>query len=149
MEIRFAHVNLVARDWKKLARFYVDVFGCKMKPPERNLSGDWLDKATSLKDTHIEGVHLYLPGFDSNIPTIEIFQYSDANENEAKKPNNDGFGHIAFAVDDVDACISSIIRNGGGLVGEIVETDIPGAGKIRFAYARDPEGNIIEIQKWG
>lgn len=148
MEIRFAHVNLVARDWRKLSRFYIDVFGCKPKPPERDLSGEWLDRATSLKETHIRGVHLYLPGFDSNIPTIEIFEYSDPEGNQSKSPNKEGFGHIAFTVDDVEGCIERIVQNGGRLAGEIVDADIPGAGKIHFAYARDPEGNIIEIQKW-
>ena len=37
--IRYVHTNLIARDWKKLAKFYVKVFGCKLKPPERNLKG--------------------------------------------------------------------------------------------------------------
>lgn len=149
MEIKFAHVNLVARDWKRLSEFYTEVFGCRTKPPQRNLSGEWLDKATSLSESHIEGVHLYLPGSGENAPTIEIFQYGDEVSNESKTPNKEGFGHIAFAVDDVEECIDTIVRNGGGLVGEIVDAEIPGAGKIHFAYARDPEGNIIEIQRWG
>ena len=25
---KYTHTNLVARDWKKLARFYEEVFGC-------------------------------------------------------------------------------------------------------------------------
>jgi hypothetical protein len=33
-------------------------------------------------------------------------------------------------------------------VGEIVTTNIQDAGSITFVYARDPEGNIIELQKW-
>jgi len=28
--------------------------------------------------------------------------------------------------------------------------DLPGVGRLEFAYMRDPEGNIIEIQRlWG
>ncbi len=37
---------------------------------------------------------------------------------------------------------------GGGQLGEPVNVDIPEAGRITFAYATDPEGNIIELQKW-
>jgi predicted enzyme related to lactoylglutathione lyase len=51
-------------------------------------------------------------------------------------------------VDDVDAACADILRAGGGRVGDLVTTDIPDAGRIRFAYMRDPEGNILEIQKW-
>ena len=40
------------------------------------------------------------------------------------------------------------MRYGGGLVGKVVKQNIISVGKIYFAYAHDPEGNIIEIQKW-
>jgi len=33
-------------------------------------------------------------------------------------------------------------------VGQLVDAAIPGVGKITVVYAKDPEGNIIEIQKW-
>ena len=35
--VRYAHTNIVARDWKALALFYIKAFGCKRKLPERNL----------------------------------------------------------------------------------------------------------------
>jgi len=37
--LRFVHTNIVARDWERLAEFYVRVFGCTPVPPERCLSG--------------------------------------------------------------------------------------------------------------
>ena len=37
--IQFVHVNLVAHNWRRLARFYQDVFRCVPVPPERDLSG--------------------------------------------------------------------------------------------------------------
>ncbi|MDP4149104.1 MAG: hypothetical protein Q8927_12755 [Bacteroidota bacterium] len=37
----------------------------------------------------------------------------------------------------------------GDFYGDLVETDIPGAGHLTFVYARDPDGNIIELQHWG
>ena len=48
--MRFTHVNLIAKDWKCLAAFYETVFGCQKVPPERNLSGKWLEKATGKHD---------------------------------------------------------------------------------------------------
>jgi len=41
-----------------------------------------------------------------------------------------------------------VISAGGGVVGELVSVDIPGAGTIAFVYATDPEGNVIELQHW-
>ena len=33
---RFGHVNVIARDWRRLADFYAEVFGCELVPPERD-----------------------------------------------------------------------------------------------------------------
>lgn len=147
MKAVFKHVNLISEDWKKLARFYTDVFGCEPLPPERDLKGEWLDGATSINGAEIRGIHLILPGTDSKI-TLEIFQYNKNIPNGSKVTNLSGFTHIAFSVDDVEQCVDTILKHGGSLAGDIVKTEIEGVGKINFAYARDPEGNIIEIQKW-
>ncbi len=149
MKTKYVHTNIVAKDWKRLAKFYVDVFGCRPLPPERDARGQWVDEVTALEKAHVRGMHLSLPGWGKGGPTLEIFQYDDEVAAEAKTPNLEGFAHIAFSVDDVEACVEAVMRNGGGLVGKIVRTRISGAGDIRLAYARDPEGNIVEIQKWG
>ena len=71
--MRFAHTNIAAKNWRSLTEFYIKVFHCKIKPPERNLSGTWLDQATGLQAAILEGVHLLLPGHGENGPTLEIF----------------------------------------------------------------------------
>ena len=43
---RYVHTNLIARDWRALARFYQDVLGCMPVPPERDLSGPDIDAGT-------------------------------------------------------------------------------------------------------
>jgi len=148
MKTKFSHVNLVSRDWRKLAEFYIKVFDCRPKPPERNLSGAWLDKLTDLQDAHIQGIHLLLPGGDSAGPTLEIFQYDHNKTNTQKNINVEGFGHIAFAVENVEEKLQLLLQHGGSTVGKLIDTEIEGAGRISLVYAKDPEGNIIEIQKW-
>ena len=144
----FVHVNLVAEDWKNLAAFYIDVFGCEPVPPERSLSGEWLEVATGIKNAEIQGAHLKLPGFNENSPTLEIFQYNSVPAGVRKAINNPGFGHIAFHVNDVEAAFEKLLRHGGGKLGEIVVREIPDAGIVTFVYAKDPEGNVIELQNW-
>ena len=62
--------------------------------------------------------------------------------------NRPGYGHIAFAVDNVKMALTKAKKYGGGSVGEIISTEIRGVGNIDVVYARDPEGNIVELQKW-
>jgi catechol 2,3-dioxygenase-like lactoylglutathione lyase family enzyme len=122
-------------------------FSCVPAPPERDLSGDWLDKATSLDGAHVRGVHLRLPGHGDDGPTLEVFQYDEETEAETPAPNRPGYGHIAFAVEDLEAVKEAVLAMGGGAVGEVVKVDLPEAGTIEFVYMRDPEGNVIEIQR--
>ena len=146
--MRYVHTNIIAKDWKKLAHFYVDVFGCKVKPPERDLSGDWLDNATALTNAHLQGIHLILPGYGENGPTLEIFSYEKMDERVPMMANHSGFTHIAFEVNDVESTFTKVLKNGGEKLGEIIEKEIKNVGVIKFTYLRDPEGNIIEIQSW-
>ena len=41
-----------------------------------------------------------------------------------------------------------LLRLGGRDIGQLVTLDIPGAGKLTVIYMTDPEGNIIELQRW-
>ncbi|UCG14888.1 MAG: VOC family protein [Deltaproteobacteria bacterium] len=148
MRAKFVHTNLIAEDWRRLADFYEQVFGCTPVPPERNLSGPWLEKGTSVPEVEIWGVHLRLPGYDSRGPTLEIFQYNHLKGRPVPAVNRPGFAHIGFVVDDVAAARDMVTEAGGRVVGELVSAEIPGAGKITFVYVADPEGNIIELQKW-
>jgi predicted enzyme related to lactoylglutathione lyase len=114
--MKYVHTNVVARDWKRLAAFYQEVFGCVPVPPERDLSGEWLDRATGIDEAHILGIHLRLPGYGDSGPTLEIFQFRSMSVHAEVKPNTPGFSHIAFAVDDVAATAQSIFDHGGSPV---------------------------------
>ena len=148
MPTKFAHTNLIAKNWRHLSAFYQEVFGCVAVPPERDLSGEWLDKATGLRGSHISGIHLRLPGCAEDRPTLEIFQYDSMPQHPSVKPNTPGFTHIAFAVDDVPATAQAVFNQGGCAVGELTVRDVPGVGLLTFQYVADPEGNIIEVQNW-
>ena len=148
MPTQFAHTNVIAHNWKRLASFYETAFGCVPIPPERNLSGEWLDKVTGIPGSHIRGIHLQLPGYEQDGPTLEIFQYSSMPERGPIHPNTPGFSHIAFVVDDVPTTAQSVFDNGGSAVGELTVREVPGVGVLTVRYVADPEGNIIEIQSW-
>jgi predicted enzyme related to lactoylglutathione lyase len=143
---KYVHTNLIARDWKRLVQFYSDVLGCIPKGLERDMSGAWLDQVTSLRNAHLRGVHLSLPGYGDDGPTLEIFSYSQLIEGNVPTANQCGFADIAFAVDDVNQALQAVIDLGCGNLSHGIAVD--SVGVLRVVYARDPEGNIIELQKW-
>jgi catechol 2,3-dioxygenase-like lactoylglutathione lyase family enzyme len=148
IKAKYVHTNLTGRDWRKLARFYCEVLGCVPKPPERDLSGDWLGDLTSLEKAHLTGVHLQLPGLGDGGPTLEIFSYDQMVAGSLPVVNEPGFGHLAFLVEDVDAGLAAVLAAGGAALGRVATTEVKGVGILRVVYARDPEGNIVELQHW-
>lgn len=144
---RYVHTNIVARDVNRLIDFYKTVLHCKSIGETRDLRGEWLDRLTGLKDARITGEHL-LPGYDDSHPTIEIFSYNQLKEGTLPGINRPGFAHLAFEVDDVEAALIEIKKAGGSTVGEVVTAAYPNNQEAVFVYARDPEGNILELQSW-
>ena len=150
-QARFVHTNLIARNWRTLAAFYIEAFGCTFVPPERSFSGSALEAGTGVAGAVLTGVHLRLPGFSADeAPTLEIFHYSQLAPAVPPAVNRPGFGHIAFSVASVVEARQEVLRLGGKPLGEIVELPVGGGGgrRVTWCYVSDPEGNIIELQSW-
>ena len=144
---RYVHTNIIARDWKCLASFYEDVFDCEPVPPKRDLTGKLIDDLTNIEHAKIQGIHLTLPGYDEEGPLLEILQYNHPKKG-IQAINRLGFAHIAFRVDDVESAKTEVLNAGGTAIGETVCLQIPQAGNVTVVYVTDPEGNIIELQRW-
>lgn len=141
----YRHTNLVARDWRVLAKFYETVFDCERLLPTRNLAGEWLAQGTGVEGAALQGIHLRLPG---STATLEIFEYAEGLPKPPASANRLGYGHLAFEVDDVAETLERVLRHGGAAPGRPVTREIPDAGRLTFVYVTDPEDNLIELQAW-
>jgi len=148
LNIKYVHTNIVAKDWKKLADFYIRVFGCVVVPPIRIYKGKDLDFAVNIKDVELNGVHLKLPGYHKYGPTLEVFSYNPSQSKQKRKVNTPGITHIAFEVSDVNKAHKKVIESGGKKVGKIITLTRSDGKKVTWCYVKDPEGNMIELQKW-
>ena len=145
---KYVHTNIVAKDWKGLARFYQEVFGCTPVPPERNHHGPWVEDCTGVPGAQVRGIHVRVPGYGDDGPTLEIFQYNNQAEGPVPALNRPGLAHLAFLVDDVPAARQTVLDAGGRDLGKMVTVPVPDAGTITLIYMTDPEGNIVELQRW-
>jgi catechol 2,3-dioxygenase-like lactoylglutathione lyase family enzyme len=145
---RYVHTNLIARDWRRLARFYQDVFGCVPVPPERDLGGAEMEAGTGVPGARLQGMHLRFPGCGGDGPTLEVFEYAQAAPDVPRVVNRPGFAHIAFSVDSVPDARGEVLAHGGTAVGEVVTVAVSAAARVTWCYVRDLEGNIIELQSW-
>ena len=147
--IRYAHTNLVARDWRALSAFYQEVFDCVPVGVERDYSGDKVDALTAMSGVRVRGQHLRLPGHGEAGPTLEIFQYEPAGERPSLTVQGPGFAHLAFVVEDLESKRAEILERGGRDVGEVVTIPIEGEGVLTLVYVEDPVGIVLELQEWG
>ncbi len=146
---RFGHVNVIARDWQVLAAFYEDAFGCTLVPPQRDYRGDIVERGTAVPNAAFAGVHLRLPGHGPQGPTLEIYTYEEnAEPGVSPVANRIGWGHIAFQVDDVTETRERVLGAGGSSVGEVVTTQTADGRHVTWCYMADPEGNLVELQRW-
>jgi predicted enzyme related to lactoylglutathione lyase len=148
INIKYVHTNIVANNWEKLADFYIKVFGCSIAPPIRHYKGKKLECAVNIKKATLSGVHLRLPGYNKTGPTLEIFSYNHSLKTQKRKVNTPGITHIAFEVNDVNKVYKKVIENGGKKVGKIITLKRSDGKKVKWCYVKDPEGNMIELQKW-
>lgn len=145
---RFAHTNVIARDWRALAGFYQQVLGCEPVPPERDYAGPELERGTGVVDAALAGIHLRLPGHGAAGPTLEIYSYSRLVDGPAPAVNRPGLAHLAFEVDSVADARREILAAGGTAIGEVVSLTTTVGGRVTWCYVTDPEGNILELQSW-
>ena len=148
VKIKYVHTNIVAKNWEKLADFYIKVFGCKIVPPIRHYTGKDLDSAVKIEGVKLNGIHLRLPGYNKMGPTLEIFSYFPPLKKQNRKVNTPGITHLAFEVCDVNNAHKKAIKNGGKKVGKIITLKRSDGKEVTWCYVKDPEGNMIELQKW-
>lgn len=141
---KLLHVNINAKDWKKVAAFYEEVFGCVPMPPEKKISGDYASGLTGLEGADIEGMVLAFPD-DLDGTQLEIFQYNIQDDRASGTINMTGIGHIAIDVDDIDAVTEKLIAAGGSYVGKQIHRTYSDKPDLFIHYVRDCEGNIIEL----
>ena len=141
-------MNIIAKDWRKLADFYQEVFDCEPVSTERDHQGPHTDAVTGIADVLVQGQHLRVPGHGENGPTIEFFTYNEQMPSLPPAINRRGFAHIAFEVKQFDEVRQQILDCCGSDYAEKITIDIPGAGRLTLLYMNDPEGNIVELQRW-
>jgi catechol 2,3-dioxygenase-like lactoylglutathione lyase family enzyme len=78
---------------------------------------------------------------------IELIEHADSTRDTAypdplETTRTQGYGHWALEVDDLDTTFTHLTTHGAEPIWPPADAVAPGA---RFAYVKDPEGNLIEL----
>ncbi len=136
------HISISTNNFDEMLHFYRDLIGLPFAA-----SYDWdigskiPDKVTGLKDSAVRTALLR-----AGNTFVEIFQYTNpvGKDPIPNRPACDaGLTHICFDVLDVDHEYERLLAAGVEFHTEPLDYE----GNVRTTYARDPDGNIFELQE--
>jgi len=139
------HVAICTPDLDRLAAFYTDVMGF-----DEVMSTSWrdrplVDRMIGLTDSAARQVMLR-----AGNAHLELFQYESPVGSVAdpdRNPASQGYTHFCIDVVDIDAEYARLSTNGMSFHSPPPTRDEMNGGPIRAIYARDPDGNIVELQE--
>ncbi|WP_420141682.1 VOC family protein [Sphingomonas sp.] len=117
------HVALIASDYARSKRFYVDVLGFALVEEHCRA-----ERESWKGDLAIGAIRLELFSFPETPP-------------RPTRPEAQGLRHLAFAVRDIDAAVARLTAH--GVAAEPIRTD-PYTGS-RFTFFADPDGLPLEL----
>ncbi len=132
------HVAIVTRNMDAVIAFYAALFGTVLKSRGQFGPGPQFDRMGGLTDARIEGA--WLPAGNMQ---LELWQFHTPQYPLERGPNallDPGYSHICLECDQLDQDLARLIDLGGQVISGIMENDA-----ARSVFARDPEGNIIEL----
>ncbi|SET02199.1 Glyoxalase/Bleomycin resistance protein/Dioxygenase superfamily protein [Oceanobacillus limi] len=136
---RIDHVGIIVNDLPAAKKFFID-FGLEMLG-EGEVEGEWVERIIGLQNVKEEVVMLRTPDGEANIELVKFHTPSDENGIQRSLANTLGIRHIAFAVEDIEALVAKLNKNGAELIGEIQNYK----NTYKLCYVRGPEGIILEL----
>jgi catechol 2,3-dioxygenase-like lactoylglutathione lyase family enzyme len=137
---RFDHVGITVADLDVVASFFV-ALGLEIEG-RAFVEGEFIDTVIGISDARTEIVMLRAPGGGAG---VELSQFVRP-ESVAAPPTRvtvQGLRSVAFEVDDLDAAVEAVSRDGYGLVGGVGEYE----GAWRMAYVHGPEGILVALSQ--
>lgn len=142
--MKLSHISVTARDAKALAEFYKSALELTERRPAKRLTGEVISRGNGLPGLGITSIWLDFPSEEK--PFLEIMEYSETAARGPKAVNAPGFAHIALEVADLTATLDRLLQFGGTMQGEVVNLGTPERPCL-CVYARDPEGNLLELEQ--
>jgi catechol 2,3-dioxygenase-like lactoylglutathione lyase family enzyme len=136
---RLDHVGIVVDDLAAATAFFVDL-GLELQA-EWSVEGGWVDRVVGLEGVRAENAMLETRDGHGRLELSKFHAPSGPGGDRHAPANTPGIRHLSFAVDDIDAVVTSLRARGTELVGEVLRYE----DSYRLCYVRGPEGIIVEL----
>ena len=136
---RIDHIGVVVNDLAAAKAFFLDL-GLEVQG-EGEVQGAWVDRVVGLHDVKSALVMLGTPDGQTQIELTKFYTPSDEKGIQPSFANTLGIRHITFAVEDIEAIVAKLKKNGTEIFSEIHRYE----DSYKLCYVRGPEGIILEL----
>jgi catechol 2,3-dioxygenase-like lactoylglutathione lyase family enzyme len=136
---RFDHVGITVADVDKVSAFFV-ALGLEVEG-RTFLEGEFLDTVIGIPDARTEIVLLRAPDGGAGLELARFIRPDHQPGSPTAMATELGVRSVAFEVDDLQAIVERLAKDGYGLVGGIGEYE----DAWRMASVRGPEGIIVSL----
>lgn len=133
------HTGIVVNDMEACLRFWRDIMGLEVVIDFVE-EGEFIDTIQALNEAKVHMIKLRAP--DGSMIELLKDEHHPGETPAERKLCDRGVSHVAFTVADVRAAFDKLQGEGCTVLSD--PTTAPD-GKARLFFARDPEGNLIEI----
>lgn len=139
---RIDHLNIVVSDLESAKKFFL-LLGFE-EVMASDLDPAFLQRVTGIKDAAGRFIALKHPGSELS---LEILQFAAAGTPEEGIGRGDkiGFRHLAFAVDNIEATVSTLKEHGVEFLTPIQTWEKTGK---RLVYFHGPDGILMELAQY-
>lgn len=132
-------MSINVNDLLETKAFFLDL-GLEVQA-EWELHGEQLDRIVGLNGVKTACVGLGMPDGQTWIELVKFYTPSDENDIQQPLANTLGIRHICFNVEDIEAVIAKLKKNGTEIFSEIEQYE----ESYKLCYVRGPEGIILEL----
>lgn len=132
-------MSINVNDLSGAKAFFLDL-GLEVQA-EWELDGEQLDRIVGLRDVKTACVALGMPDGEAWIELVKFYSPSDEKDIQLPAANTLGIRHICLAVEDIEAIVAKLKKNGTEIFSEIQRYE----ESYKLCYVRGPEGMILEL----
>ncbi|MEK7571610.1 MAG: VOC family protein [Patescibacteria group bacterium] len=136
------HINISVRDLPSAKAFFLNLGFAITK--EGRLEGEWIDKVTGLSGVKAAYVALSFSGHETDLELIQYFSPEGSVDPSISRPNQIGFRHMAFAVDNIEMMVAKLRTKKATFLSDIQKY----GEKKKLCYFLGPEGIILELAEY-
>jgi catechol 2,3-dioxygenase-like lactoylglutathione lyase family enzyme len=135
------HIGLTVRDLKRSIDFYT-LLGAELVSQSADIHGPFADRILALGNANFDSALLRTPAGDY----LELLAFSHPAGSQLRfDPCDPAASHVGFLVDDLGETFRRLSGKGVKFNSEPLEVPEGPMQGMKFVYARDPDGAILEL----